>query len=41
MIETNAGTGKKVVALTVIHCNPVAVEFCNTIGATRVKWSLF
>ena len=37
VIEQNAAAGEQPEALTVILCDPVAVQLCNTVGAARIK----
>ena len=37
MIEEYAGICVHIVTFTVIHCNPVAINLCYSIGAARVE----
>ena len=41
MVEQDAVTGKETIALTIVHGNPVSVDFRHAIGTARIEWGGF
>ena len=40
MIEQNTRAAEHIVGLTIFLDNPIAIEFCNSIWAVRMEWSI-